>query len=99
MNCSKLAGPRRRRRGHCGRRAGLDAANEAITAARQRFDQPRFLSGFTERLTQFLDGCVQAMVKIHERIIGPELLAQLFAGDQISWMLQKNGEYSAGLRL
>src|SRR5947209_19926035 len=99
MNFSELACPRGGRRGNGGCRAGLHSADEAVTSTRQRFDESRLLSRFTEGLAQFLNGRVQAVIEIDKSVGGPKTFAQLFAGNYVSRAFQQNGQDLARLCL
>jgi hypothetical protein len=46
----------------------------------------------TKCLTQFLDCCVQAVIKINERVGGPEALPEFLAGHEFTGMLEQHFE-------
>src|ERR1700730_2041249 len=81
----------------CG--AILHRCYEAISAPRKGLDIARTGGRIAQDLAQFINGGVQAVVEIHEGIGGPELLAQLFARDDISGALKQQGEYLERLLL
>jgi hypothetical protein len=62
----------------------FNRSNESVAAAWQGLDESWLLGGIAERLAQAVYGGIQAMLKIAEGIAWPELLLQLFAGDQFS---------------
>ena len=72
--------------------SSLDLADEAVATLRQRLDIARCIGFVAERLAQFLDRRVQAVVEINERVGGPEALANLLAGDQLAGLLQQDFE-------
>jgi hypothetical protein len=59
----------------------------------------RIIGGITQSLAQLVDGEVHAVVEVHERIIRPQLLAQLFSRDQLTGMLDQHREHLTGLLL
>jgi len=82
---------RSRGRGLEGRRRWptiLYGSDEAISTAGQRFDVARAGRGISQGFAHFVDGRVQAVIEVDERIGGPEFLLQLFAGDDFSGTFQ-----------
>jgi hypothetical protein len=67
--------------------------NETITALGKGFDEARLIRLVVQGLAQFLDGCIEAVVEIHERVFGPKPLAKLFSSDQLAGLLQQDGQY------
>ena len=61
-------------------------------AAWQGLDIARVVSGVTQYVAQPPDGRVEAVLEIDERIVGPQALAKLVAGDQLMWAVQKGEE-------
>jgi hypothetical protein len=49
-------------------RWGLDDSDEAVTAARQRFDPTRAIRGIVESVSETTDGSVKPMLEIDKRI-------------------------------
>jgi hypothetical protein len=84
--------PTARARDIDGRRdaSSVDWRNEAIAAARNRFDEPRTFGRIAECVAELPDGAVQAEFEIDARIAGPELALQLFTRDEASGALQQN---------
>ena len=66
--------------------------DEAVAAAGQGFDVAGSGGGVSEGLADFVDGGVEAVVEVDEGVGGPELLLQLFAGDDFSGALEQQGE-------
>ena len=73
--------------------------NETITAFGKGFDEARLVRFVVQGLAQFLDGCIEAMVEIHERVFGPKPLAKLFSRDHLAGLLQQYGQYLEWLLL
>ena len=73
--------------------------DEAITTAGQSFNEPWIVGGIVQRLAQFLDGVVQALVEIHEGIGRPDSFLEFFAGNHFTGMLEENLEDLKGLNL
>src|SRR5690348_17931781 len=63
-------------------------SEESVTPARQRFD--KFVGGILERLTQSLDGSVDAVVELDDGAVRPKLLLQLFACNQLTRTLEQH---------
>src|SRR5258705_6480 len=53
-------------------------------AAGKRVDEPRGLRVVAQRLPDLVDAEVQAAVEVHERVLAPQLLADLLAGDDVA---------------
>ncbi len=79
--------------------SALDRSNEPVSATGQRFDVARTGSGVSQRLANLVDGRVQAVVEVDERVGGPELLLQLFARDHLARPLQQQSQHLKGLLL
>ena len=77
----------------------LHGADEAIAAARDGFDVTRSVGVVTQHATEFLDGGVEGVVEIDERVLGPDALAELFASDQYSRFFEKRRQYLKRLTL
>jgi hypothetical protein len=76
----------------------LNRGDEAISQAGNSFYVARLTGGIVEDASQLLDGCVEAVLKIHERIGGPEALLELFAGDNLTGVLDEQAKNLKGLR-
>jgi hypothetical protein len=61
--------------------AVLHFCDEPITPPRQSLNEFRLLRRVIQRLAQPIDGVVEPVIKIHERIIRPQLIPKLFSGD------------------
>lgn len=73
-----------------GRIAAFQGSDESISAARLRFDVPGILGGVSQRPPQLVDCRVQAVLEIDEGSLAPDLLAQLFTGNQFAGMRQQD---------
>ena len=85
-----------------GSRSGLQALHrnhEPVPAARHRLDVLRFVRRITQRLPQLLHGGVNAVVELHHRVVGPELLLDLFARHQFARTLHQHQQNLEGLFL
>ena len=62
-------------------------------------DEARFLRVIIECLSYFPDGSIQSMVKVDERIRGPEMFLQLFTGDELVRVFEQQKQGSERTRL
>src|SRR5205814_8887156 len=62
----------------------LELADEAIAAAADGFDIPGRLRRIADRRPQLVDGIVQSVVEVDERIGGPEPEPQRLARDHLA---------------
>jgi hypothetical protein len=69
-----------------------DRRNEPVATAGQGFYESRVLAGILQRLTEAVNGFVQALIEIHEGISGPQPLHQLIASDQLARMFHEEEE-------
>src|SRR6266849_888652 len=70
--------------------ASICVGDVAVTATGQRLDESRRISGIVQRLTQAVDGVVQTVIEINERVVRPEHLAEFIARDHVSGMFQQH---------
>src|ERR1700722_11222143 len=70
----------------------LYRGDEPIPAARESLHKPRIVGRVVESLTEPLDGCVQAMFKIHKGVCRPELAVKLFARSQLAGVLEQTNQ-------
>src|ERR1700751_6154096 len=75
-----------------GFRTILNLSDEAITALRQSLDKPGLLGVVSEGFPELLDRVVEAAVKIHKRVGGPDASQQLFPGHHLTRMLQQDSQ-------
>src|SRR5262249_2948212 len=73
------------------------AGDEAIAAARQRFNKPRPLRVITEGSTNFANAEVESMLKIDERAGVPNGRSYGLAGYQLPGRAGEEGENTRGL--
>src|SRR2546428_766632 len=71
--------------------------SEPVTAARQRFDEPRILGRVAQGFAQLSHGAVQSDIEIDERVGRPELLLQLLARHHSSGALEQQPQNLKGL--
>jgi len=76
-----------------------DGCDKPVSAPRQCLDKPGIVGGVAQRLAQFVDRRVQAVIKIDESIGRPDRRAQLFPGYYLAGMLQQQREHMEGLLL
>src|ERR1700675_3145816 len=67
----------------------LHRSQKSVSAPRQGFHVAWAGSRISQRLPQLVYGGVQAVVKIHEGVGWPQLLAKLLARDDLSGAVQK----------
>ena len=60
------------------------------TAAGQRFDVAGTLGLIAQRLPQLLDGGADAVVELHNRVVRPQALANLFPRHHLAGMFQQH---------
>src|SRR5579863_4403702 len=77
----------------------LDWGDEAVSAAGEGFDIAGARSGIPESFADLVYGGVEAVIEIDEGIGGPEFLADFFAGDDVAWALEEQGQDLKGLVL
>src|SRR3954471_10008640 len=61
-----------------------DLPNKPVSAPGKSLNEPRIARGISQRLANLVDGCVEPMFEVDERVRWPEALAKLFARDQVS---------------
>jgi len=71
-------------------RAGIDARDKAVTAARNGLDKARSISRVAQSFPQPLRGIVQTLFEVNKRIRGPDPLLQFLACDDLTGMLQQH---------
>jgi hypothetical protein len=65
-------------------------SNKPIPLLRQRLDIARSLDIIIQRLSQLLDRRVQRVLKIDKRILRPQPIAQLLAGNEFAGLFKKD---------
>src|SRR5438552_6415815 len=63
---------------------------EPVSSAGQSLHEPLILSRIVQRLAQSPDGCVDAVIEFHNRVVWPESLPDLFAGYHLSRQRKKH---------
>jgi hypothetical protein len=74
-------------------------ANEAVTAARNGFDVTWLVCVVSEGGADLIDGEVDAAFEVDECVVSPNVLVDLFAGDNLSGALCQEQEHGKRLRL
>jgi hypothetical protein len=77
-------------------RDAFHGGDETVAAARQGFDETRVLMRIAESAAERLDRCIHAMLEIDEGVGGPEAGLQLFSGEQLAGLFEKQGENLEG---
>ena len=77
----------------------LHRRHESVTSASHCFNEAGIVSRIAERVADFVDGLVEAMVEVNEGVLGPEVLLKLLAGNDLSRLFQEHGENLEGLLL
>jgi hypothetical protein len=82
----------------CGGLYNLDWSDEPITKPRNCFDVLRLRGRIADGCAELFDRSIQALLEVHERLRGPELVTQFFAGDEFPWLAEKPVENLKWLR-
>ena len=61
---------------------------KSITSPRHGLHKPGVFSGISEGFADFVNGLVEALVEVYERVGGPDFLSQLFPSDDLSGMIE-----------
>src|SRR5215472_10245282 len=77
----------------------LNRSNEAIAPPGKCLHKSGIFSRIPQSLSQPIHSAIQALVEIHKRIGGPELLLQFLSCDHSSRVLDQDGEYLERLAL
>src|ERR1039457_6145095 len=56
----------------------LNRSDEAVAAPGERFDEAGVLGGVAQSVTDAIDGAIEAAVEVHDRVVRPDPLLQLF---------------------
>ena len=88
----------------CIRRSRLEVDNshvcdEAVTTSGHCLDEARTLGGITQRLADLVDGFVEPVIEVDERIRGPQSAPELVAGHQLARPGQQHREHLKRLLL
>ena len=88
----------------CVRRSRLEVDNshvrdEAVTTSGHCLNEARTLSGITEGLADLVDGFVEPVIEIYERIRGPQSALEFVAGHQLARPGQQHREHLKRLLL
>jgi hypothetical protein len=59
-------------------------SNETIATPGESFDETGIVGGIAERVSETLDGGIEAMIEVDEGFGRPELALQFFAGDKLA---------------
>ena len=74
------------------RGAGRDGCDEAVAALGKGFDEAGIVSFVGERVTEFVDGRVEAVLEIDKSVFWPKAFLELLASDDKAGVFQKNSE-------
>src|ERR1700752_3929257 len=77
----------------------LDLGQEAVAATSNSFHKAGTLDGVAEGLTDFADCFVEAVVKVHESIRGPELFLEFLTSYDFAGVLKQQDQDLEGLLL
>jgi hypothetical protein len=72
-----------------GRGPTVDRSDEAVPSSSDCLNEDGLFRRFAQRNAQPLDGGIQAVIEVDERVRRPELIAQFFSGYHISRSLQQ----------
>jgi hypothetical protein len=63
--------------------------DKPITSPRHGFHKTGVVSGISEGFADFVNGLVEALIEVYERVGGPDLLPQLFSSDDLSRTIEQ----------
>src|ERR1700751_5352720 len=66
-------------------------SDKTIATPRQGLDIPRVLSIVPKHETDFCNGSIECVIEIDERVVGPDVIPQPLARDQLARMFQEKG--------
>jgi hypothetical protein len=67
----------------------IELPDKAIPTAGNRLDIARAIRGIIQRTAQAVHGCVEPVIKVHERVCGPDSLLQFLATYNFSWPFEE----------
>jgi hypothetical protein len=68
---------------------GVHRRDKSITSPRHSLHKPGVFCGISKSLADFVNGLVEALIEVYERVRRPDLLPQLFSSDDLSGMLEQ----------
>lgn len=71
-------------------RRNVKRHQETVAAAREGFDETGVVGRIAQGLAQLVDGLVQAVIEIDERVGGPEPITQFFASDDLAGIFKQH---------
>ena len=80
-------------------RFGLHLRHKSVATPGERLDEARLGCGIAEHFAQLVHSSVQAVIEVHERIRGPQTIAQFLACDHGTCAFQQHSENREGLIL
>src|SRR5262249_34118067 len=73
--------------------------NETVASPGERFDEAGIFRRIAQGFAQLLDSVIQATIKVHKSVRGPDPLLQFLAGDNFARMFQQDLQNLEGLFL
>jgi hypothetical protein len=67
-----------------------DRSEEPISPAWQCLDKARIIGTVSEYLTNLIYRFIQTVLEINERVLRPELIVQLLAGDHLTRFIEQS---------
>lgn len=80
-----------------GDRDGLDGGDEAVATAGEGLDETGIAGGIAQGFADAIDGGVDAVVVIDEGSVGPKLVGDFVAGEDLAWAAEEHEEKLEGL--
>src|SRR5262249_45599460 len=74
-----------------------EASYKAVTPPRERLDKAGSLRRVVQRVPQAHHGCIEPLLKVHERAVGPEPLLQALPGYYFTGVLEEDRQQLEGL--
>jgi hypothetical protein len=72
---------------------------KTIATLGKSFDEAWLVRFVVQGQAKLFDSRVEAVVEVHEGILGPETLAKLFPRDHLPWLRQQHSQYPERLLL
>src|ERR1017187_3904547 len=81
---------------HCGHGVRevelLNRSDEAVAVPGERFDEAGVLGGVAQSVTDAIDGAIEAAVEVHDRVVRPDPLLQLFPRQDLARPFQERDQ-------
>ena len=78
---------------------GLNWRDKAIAAPSKRLHEARISGRVPQGFADLVDGRVEAVIEVNKRVSGPELFAQVLAGNHVAGMFEQQSKHLERLLL